>query len=218
MADSDIKLESASIVFLGSFNPKIFHPVWFASENMVSKQEAESAEISVIHPELSSFSMSKIQYEVTRNRFVIQTTYTPSFAVMKDLVLGTFGLLQYTPVHSMGLNHEFHFLLDSEETWHRLGHKVAPKEVWTDILEKPGTRKLIMEGVRTDQRKGYVRIEIAPSIQVHPGVFIAVNDHFQVAEPESNAGCQDMLGVLNKEWDLFLDSSKLSALRLLERK
>lgn len=218
MTESDIKIEASSIVLLGSFNPKIFHPVWFASEGMVSKQEAESAEISVIHPEISSFSMSKLQYEITRDRFMVQTTYAPSFAVMKDLVLGAFGLLHYTPVLSLGLNHEFHFLLDSEETWHRFGDKTAPKEIWSGILEKPGMRKLIMEGIRTDDRKGYIRIEIAPSIQVHPGVFVAVNDHFQLAEPESKTGCQQMLDIVKEEWDSFLGSSKLSALSLLERR
>lgn len=218
MIESDIKIEVSSIVLLGSFNPKIFHPIWFASEGMVSKLEAESAEISVIHPEISSFSMNKLQYEVTRDRFLIQTTYAPSFAVMKDLVLGAFGLLHYTPVRSLGLNHEFHFLLDSEETWHQFGNKAAPKELWSGILEKPGMRTLTMEGVRTDNRKGYIRIEIAPSLRVHPGVFIAMNDHFQMEETESKIGCQQMLDILKQEWDSYLDHSKVSAMSLLERK
>lgn len=183
----------------------------------MSKQEAESAEVSVVHPEVTAFTMNKIQYEVTRDRFVIQTTYSPSFHVMKDLVLGMFGLLHYTPVHSLGLNREFHFLLDSEDTWHKLGHKVAPKDIWIGILEKPGTRKLIMEGIRSDGREGFVRIEFAPSVRIHPGLFFAVNDHFQLGSKITASGCQEMLDLVRQEWDASIERSKTAAFKFLER-
>lgn len=217
MLDSSIKVESAAIVLLGSFNPKIFHPSWLASENMVTKQEAESAEVSVVHPEVTAFTMNKIQYEVTRDRFVIQSTYSPSFNVMKDLVLGMFGLLHYTPVHALGLNREFHFLLQSEDAWHSLGHKVAPKDIWVGILEKPGTRKLIVEGIRSDGREGCVRIEFAPSARIHPGLFFSVNDHFQLASKDAASGCQEMLDLVRHEWDASLERSKAAAFKFLER-
>ncbi len=49
-----------SIVLLDDFNPKIFHPAWFAAENLIGKQDAESAKVEVIHQDVSIWQNSTI--------------------------------------------------------------------------------------------------------------------------------------------------------------
>ena len=58
MADREIRPEvlGVSVVALGSFNPAIFQPLWFSSNNLVRKEEAEGAEIKIIHHDVTMFS------------------------------------------------------------------------------------------------------------------------------------------------------------------
>jgi hypothetical protein len=215
MVDLAPKIEGVAIVLIGSFNPAILQPAWLASESLVSKDDSESAEISVIHPEISSFTLKKMQFEITRDRFIIQTTYAPSFLLLRDLAIGVFGVLHYTPINMMGLNRDSHFEMVSRKSWHEIGHKIAPKAAWANILEKPGMRSLTMEGVRPDEYIGYIRVMVEPSTRVDPGVYIQVNDHYQVKEPKSVKGCGEILGMLNRCWEQSMERSKATALRLL---
>ena len=45
--------QGMSIVALGSFNPAIFHPIWFARQGLIRDAEAEAAEIQVVSPEVT---------------------------------------------------------------------------------------------------------------------------------------------------------------------
>ena len=72
----------------------------------------------------------------------------------------------------MGMTRDMHFKMESEEPYHKLGHLLAPKEIWKPILDTPGMRSLLMQG-KLVKEKGlsiahYVRVE--PSLRVAPGV------------------------------------------------
>ena len=56
MPYSELKVEGHNIVIIGSFNPQIFQPAWFANEGLVRKGEAETAKIVIIHNRIVSFS------------------------------------------------------------------------------------------------------------------------------------------------------------------
>ena len=143
--------------------------------------------------------------------------YSASFKILRDIAIGTFVLLHYTPIRAIGLNRDFHFQMESKEVWHKFGDKIAPKDFWADILEKPGTRLLRMEGVRTDGYKGYIRVDASPSERVHPGVYIAVNDHYQVGEPDTVKGAYEALEIIKAHWETSLERSKNIAQSLLEK-
>lgn len=217
MADHVPKLDTVNLILLGSFNPKIFQPAWFASEGLVSKEEADEADVRVVHPEISAFTMNKITFEITRDRIVISAALEPLFKVIRDIAVGTFDLLHFTPIHSVGINREFHFQLDSVERWHALGHKIAPKEIWNDVLEKPGTRKLAIQGVRTDSYKGHVLVQVEPSFRVHPGIFVLFNDHYDVNDPQSATGAEGILELLKANWQVSIDRALKVAWHLLDK-
>ena len=86
MAQPTIEIEGMSIVLLGSFNPQIFQPAWFAAEGLVRKEEAEAAKIEIIHPQIISFSMEWLLLQVTQERFAASTTHSPSYEPLRDLV------------------------------------------------------------------------------------------------------------------------------------
>jgi hypothetical protein len=38
-----------SVVLLGNFNPKIFHPAWFGAQQLIGKQEEEGSKVEIVH-------------------------------------------------------------------------------------------------------------------------------------------------------------------------
>jgi hypothetical protein len=193
------ELRGFSIVLLGDFNPRIFQPAWFSAQRLIREGEYETADIKVVHSEITDFLLEWCHLTVTRDRFVVQSSHEPDEAV-RDLVLGTFKILIHTPISKMGINTEAHYRVQSEPSWHRFGHTLAPKEIWNEVLDAPGMRSItIEEGKRRDGRKGYIRVTVEPSVPVPPGVYFRVNDHYE-AEAKEGGGCSEILTILEEAW------------------
>lgn len=217
MSQPTLFLQGMNLVLLGDFNPKIFQPAWFAAQNLIGDNEAESAEIQAITADIVIFTMDWIRVQVSRERFQIGTQQEPYYEMMRDVLVGTFTLLEHTPVHSMGINLDYHYRMPSTEAWHSFGHKLAPKDPWEGIINKPGLLKLSMQGVRENDRySGLVNVNIAPSVKVNPGVSININDHYEVDEPSKAIGCNEILSIMNNVWESSVRNSKLISQQLLE--
>ncbi|MGA2936908.1 MAG: hypothetical protein ABSF52_07400 [Syntrophobacteraceae bacterium] len=193
-------LHEHDVVLLGDFNPKIFQPAWFGSEGLIRKLEVDGAEIAVVHQEVVSFTLEWLKIEVTRERFLATTLQEAYDEPVRDLVLSTFRILRHTPLRKVGINLDEHFQIESEERWHLIGHVLAPKELWEEVLQNPGMKSLIIQGTRPDNLKGYVQVAVAPSGRVHPGVRFNVNDHFEVEKPDSVIGSDEIMNILENNW------------------
>jgi len=210
------EIEGVGIVLAGSFNPKIFQPAWFAAENLIREEEAQAANIQLIHPQVASFSLDWLHLQVTQEQFAVTTTQSSFHETLRDLVLGTFRLLRDTPVRMMGLNRDSHFRMPTEEAWHAFGHRLAPKELWARVLKEPEMRSLTMEGLRPDDLQGYIRVRVEPSTRIHPGAFININDHYEVKDATTVRGCDEIIDILEREWKRSLDRSAEIVSSLLE--
>jgi hypothetical protein len=51
------EVEGVNVVLLGSFNPRIFDPWWFAKEGLIQDDEAKNAEITVMTSNVAVFSL-----------------------------------------------------------------------------------------------------------------------------------------------------------------
>jgi hypothetical protein len=91
----------------------------------------------------------------------------------------------------------------SEESWHALGDRLAPKDLWATILDKPGMVSLNMEGKRVDERKGYVRVKVEPSRRIKNGfgVYTYINDHYEIPDYKPESGCVVVIDTLIEAWD-----------------
>lgn len=211
-------IQGHSIVLVGDFNPKIFQPLWFGSEELLRKREADGANIEIVHPEVVIFTLDWLRLEVTRERFSASTTLEAYDEVVRDLVLGTFKLLRHTPLRKLGINREMHFMIASEDQWHKVGHTLAPKTTWEGLLENPGMRAVVMEEAkRRDGLKGYIRVYVEPSTKIYPGVFLRVNDHFEAEDPKNVVGADQMTELLENHWSNSYSRSKHIIYTLLER-
>jgi hypothetical protein len=192
-------LASAAIVFTGSFNPSIFQPAWFSRQNLISNDEADAADVKILHAQVSHFESESFVVQVTAERFLAATKPTAHYAVLRDLVLGTFFILEHTPVTGMGLNRMIHFSMPSVDDWHAVGDKLAPKDGWSGILGgRPGLLTLEVQGARPDRADVVVRAKVQPSTRIQPGVYFETNEHYPAlgAEP-----LKHLLETLRDRWD-----------------
>lgn len=181
---AQLQLQGVSIVLRGHFNPAIFHPSWFSSHNLIRTQEADAAEVLIVHPDTAVFKAEWLELNITRDRFQAITTQEAYYEPLRDLVSGVLDLLSHTPLKAMGLNRDFHFRMESVRARDSLGHRLAPKSDWESLLKEPVLTNLTVAGKRTDGLQGYTSIQVAPSILVENGVYIQVNDHYQLASGE----------------------------------
>jgi len=197
-----------SIVALGSFNPAIFHPVWFQRQELIPDAEAKASDVKVISPQVAVVQTDWFTLQVTEERFAVETVDPRKFLPLRDLVSATFAILEHTPITAFGLNSHQSFQLDSTEAWHQFGHHFAPKESWRGILDQPGLTNLAISGKRPESLADRIQISIQPA--VGNGVVISVNEHYQVKEPMDgeSASANVLVDTLDQAWTDFQEYSR----------
>ena len=94
------QMDTVSVAVVGYFNPAIFTPAWFALHELLPQGAATSAELNLAHPEITQFQSDWLNLQVTRDRFVAQTTQAPYIRVC-DLAVRVFkDHLPHTPLSS----------------------------------------------------------------------------------------------------------------------
>ena len=215
MPDSTPEMSGTSIVLVGAFNPRIFQPEWFARQSLLPRTEADQANIQIIHQEVAQFETERFVFQVTRDRLVAATKPNTSGEPLRDLVAGTFYILEHTPVNAVGLNRDMHFDMHTEEAWHQLGDKLAPKDVWREIgAGRPGLRTLQIFYNAPSGDEPATTVTIQPSIKVLPyGAYFGVNQHFVLPADEA---IDAMMQVLNERWEGFQKNAEQLSTAVLD--
>jgi len=209
---------ATSIVLIGNFNPVIFHPDWFKRMEILPEDLVDAAEIVVIHPEITSFRADWLELKVEQGSFSVTTSEAP-WIRLSDLVVRTFKeFLSHTPIKKMGINREIHFSTPSEEVRNAVGARLAPHEPWgewAEHIEKRdgkihgGMRTLVMEqSVRDDGLPGYIRTKVEPSNRITNGIFMQVNDHYQVENLEDPIGSGELIDNLESSFERSITRSE----------
>lgn len=205
MPDAKPDIHGMSIVMVGSFNPAIFHSAWFARLGLLPEEEATDVQQQVILPDFAQFTLAWLQLQVTPDRFQLSTTDPESFNLLRDLAIGTFRILEHSPVRALGINRDQHHRVDSIQRWHEIGLTLAPAKVWRTSLVDSGMKSLLIEGRRDDGYAGYVHVRVEPSVHLFPGIYIGVNDHFQMtSRSDQVVGAEEAIDVLETQWDAVL--------------
>lgn len=213
------EISKANIVLSGDFNPKIFHPLWFAKQGILNPTEAASAEIEVIHPEIAIFDIGWIKIRAEKNRFIAESTMPPLIRI-SDLVVSTFGnFLTHTPIGRVGINRVVHFRLDNFSKYDKIGKALAPQAAWGEWgkqIEGPpsgekhgGLRMIVMEQRNLDDRhRGHIQAKVEPSKLVTNGIAIDVNDHYEVENCDSIIGCEDIVNIIKNNFEKSIKRSE----------
>lgn len=209
------EFDGASIVMIGSFNPAIFQPRWLGAQHLIRPEEAESAKITIIQAEVADFSTEWFQLQALQNRFQIVSADPRQYAPLCDLAQAIFAILPHTPVKTLGLTRSFHFKMPSIESWHAIGHLLAPKDPWHSIMGEPGLRSMLIQGRRKEADGGVLLIKVEPSIKVEHGLYVEVNEEFKAPGDNESEGARWVPDRLAEHWDAILKFSEVAAEHLL---
>jgi len=193
------EISGASIVLTGSFNPTIFQPEWFGRQQLLPEAEISSAEIKIVMPQVCHFETERFIVYVMQDRFSASTKPNATSEPLRDLVLGTFFVLEHTPITALGLNRQMHFALKSEETWHKLGDRLAPKDGWNEILEgRPGLLSLEILTNRKHPEGSRVQVKVQPSVTLKFGAYVETNEHYPAGKDQALKG---LMEILKHNWE-----------------
>ena len=182
MVPPRVETESASIVINGAFNPAIFSSAWFLSEQLIGRKEYDAMQVQLISRDLTSIELGWLRVQATSDSFQASTADAEEYERLRDVAIGVLRTLPHTPVGALGVNHDAHYLVDSEESWHRLGDLLSPKKLWQEALSLPGMADITVWGVRPDKYGGRIQVSVQPSQRLAHGIFISCNDHFELEE------------------------------------
>jgi hypothetical protein len=217
---SQSERQRMSIVALGSFNPAIFHPVWFARHDLIREAEASPETVKVVSPEVTIVEAEWFVLQVTTDRFSLETRDPRKFLPLRDLVVATFQLLEHTPVRAFGFNSIQSLQCESKEAWHHFGHHFAPKASWNDILNDPGMLNLTIQGTRSGCDAKRIQISIQPSTSLPNSVVISINEHYdlqETSEPDSVPAAIAFVETLERGWNGFQEYSRTAVEHLMHK-
>lgn len=223
------QISGAGIVARGHFNPLIFRPDWFNSKEILVGADYDNVKIEIIHPEIVNFNLPWGAMQVDQETFSITCVQEPHIRV-HDFFVKCFQNLPETPISALGINVEVHFEAGSEEACDRVGDTLAPKEFWGDFVKKDGKkfgglRTLIIEQsansgegrfVRQDGAKGWLRVQVEPSLRVTYGIYVRVNDHYDLLDGQSLADGRKAAELVASKWDSSIGSSEKLIDKLME--
>jgi hypothetical protein len=178
----ELKAKELNIVLIGGFNPVIINPNWLAGKELITDQEAKiakEAENFVTHPEVSQFKLPHCNIQVTKDRFIISSTEESYFDNLQSLTTEIFTYLGETPITQMGINITHHYGFAKADEWNKFGDLLAPKQIWSQVTEKPGLKQLTIMSERKDGLAGEINTTVGISgIFPDRGISIQVNDHY----------------------------------------
>ena len=209
---SQLKFQSTNVVLRGSFNPSIFQPQWLASQELIRPQEADAAEIEIIHPQITKFMAEWLQLNVTMDRFQALTAQEHYFEPLRDLVHGVFYLLNNTPIRVIGINWDYHYGISTEKAWHSIGDQLVPKFPWQDVLNNPGMKGVVLQGTRPDKYGGYIQVKVEP-LMPHT-ILVSINDHYELPSADRvSDSATEAIAILKENWT----SSKQTADKIAQK-
>ena len=201
------EIASVSVVLLGSFNPAIFTPAWFALHEILPRGVAENADLEVAHNQLAEFSTEWLHIQVIPDRFQADTQQDPHVR-LRDFVIRTFKeLLIHTPIQAFGINRSVHFRAPDAAARDRVGRMLAPVEPWdqcTELLQLGGDQNgMVSLSMRQSQPEGrppggQINVTVEPSARIGDGrlgIYVQVNDHYVIDNAAAD-GRAELLGFL----------------------
>lgn len=206
-------------MFVGSFNPTIFHPSWFAQHEIVPDlYDNISYDQYVSTPDLCQFKLQdEIAVRVFRNKFIAETSLESATDTLIDIVSATFKQLHHTPIDRMGINLERNYEGIPRDDWKNIGDVIAPKEIWTEIYtyiasletskkEELGLWTQTMKIPRNDELSGAIFHKTSVLDIVNRALQVSVNNDILTSNSEKDS--RKALSILEEKSREILDETR----------
>jgi len=211
MSAWEIISEEASIVLVGNFNPKIFHPEWFIRKGIVEEWDYSKDDVVNV-PDLAQFTLSSNRkVTVLLNKFSLRSSLASDHLALKDFVTSTFSFLRETPIQQMGMNYTSVIKIEDKDKWRQFGSELAPKKHWEqaadfikDLDEEKqevfGLWEMTMHLPRPDELPGHIRPKIAVNSTPEHKLSFSINNHVEIDQ----SAAMTMVKILEDTWEKSL--------------
>lgn len=215
---SDILLPSASeqsIVVVGSLNPAIFHPSWFAANELVRASDVQIDNKKIlVSSDVTVFTASWFDLRAMQPRLSLHTNDPRMDLPLRDLVRGTFECLEHTPIVAFGFNCDQVYSFNTDDEAAALTDMLSPKSAWDLFLQSTSVERVIVAGVH-DGHTVKFRVDTNGNV-----VTLSVNQHYDVPpELRNNSGettsVRFLIETLMKDWEAFLDYVRTTSQQLV---
>lgn len=212
------QVQSASIVMTGAFNPAVFHPSWFALNNLLSRRDADTAEVRLIVPQMAAFTAGGLQVEVRKDRFAASADEPQDQIRVRDLIQGVFGVLAETPVTQLELDWTYTFQLESEARRRAVTERLAPTDLWATALGgPPSLLGLSMRGALPSGLRGQLEVTLEPIEPPAYGIKTEVHHVIHGSTQEATMTADDFVELMLEHWDGAREASRRIATEVLSR-
>ncbi len=191
-------------MLVGSFNPAIIHPSWFARFEILPPSDLEAVDTpdlaAIVTPEFARFAISWLRVQVTVDHFELSTLEPDRVPLLRDAGVNIFRLLSHTPISAMGINRTAHYPLKSGQ-WSTLPSTLAPASAWAPVADAASLVSLTVQVDRADDGDpGFIRITAEPSQRFAGGLFVAVNDHHDLESANLHKEAAPAVDILGSGW------------------
>ncbi len=200
--------DKASIVLLGSFNPRIFHPEWLINRQIVDSWNYNDESIICV-PDFTQIHLPDSRtLTVYINRFILESTLASNNLALADLVTNIFVRLPETPLEKLGMNYSATIHLRDQGSWRNFGKNFAPISPWkeaclylqselTDDQEKEiGLWSITMHFPRPDELNGFLRPKIEVASSEDRTLAFSINNHVELDQVET----PEAMKILSEHW------------------
>jgi hypothetical protein len=195
-------LIGTSIVIVGQFDPRLLQPANLLSNGLLVEDDIAQLRYDVLAPEITIAKLPWMQLIIEADKLTASSTIqNPAAEPVRDFVFALCDMVPIRRFTAIGINHDTHFAVSSEDIWHKIGHTLVPKDDWRKVIREPGMLSLTMRGQRDDAHRGSVNVKVEPSMQIRPGIYVNVNDHFDADEKLLNEDPSYLLRIVGESWD-----------------
>jgi hypothetical protein len=216
-AGAPADITGTSIVLVGVYNPMLLQPSKLLKTGALTDADLFELEYELIAPEVTVAKLPWVRAVVERDKLVFMTTIqAPAAEPIRDFLLDVVDLQPIKRFTALGINSDRHFGVSSSETWHKAGHRLVPKkDLWNTFLKKAGMLGVTVRGERDDGARGSINVRVESSTQIHPGVFVNINDHFDAVPETLESDPEQLLVHLTDGWPAAMRRADqiLSAIR-----
>jgi len=202
-----------NIVVIGSFNPAIFHPEWFKSNEILPTSETqaalENADALIVTRELTQIKFESIVLKAAPDRFELATERADWRSDLGPVVASVFRALGHTPVTIVGFNVILHRGVRSVS---EVMNKWIPLENLAQAFATGSDTQVPRLGGTIKSRWGeYTSVMgMEPSSRGSDGMFLTQN-----YERNLRGGAKELVTVVKEDWEKVLKRADEVATMLL---
>lgn len=191
--------DEPSIVVVGKFDPREFHPAELALRGLLPAEDAEGAKLQG-ESFFMEYTTPWLMVQVFPGRFLARANDALHLTALSDLVFGALKNLSSANVSAVGLNRLLRYRLGDAAAWHALGDQLVPKPRWSAAgllpeapeREHPGLTVVQVQGRRPESTSTHLRALIRPEPELR--VVVDLNEHFETDLAGS-------LKIIREQWD-----------------